>query len=98
MSRMCRKHAGSMAVSFRPRTVDEALKRIKWQQYSDKAVFGNAIVCNVRRPPESAEISNNEKPTVNTVKLGPDDQLMKCMYKITESMDQNTEHRMNGHL
>ena len=29
---------GSVAASFRPRTVDEALERMKWQQYSYKAV------------------------------------------------------------
>ena len=39
------KHAGSVAASFRPRTVDayEALERMKWQQYSDKAVFGTNV-------------------------------------------------------
>lgn len=86
------KHAGSMAASFRPRTVDEALERIKWQQYSDKAVFGNGVhTRNVRGTPESADFSDNEEPTVNTVQVGPNEQLMKCMNKITESMDQNTQ-------
>ncbi|VDI04227.1 Hypothetical predicted protein [Mytilus galloprovincialis] len=37
------KHAGSVAASFRHKAVDEALERIKWQQYNDKALSGQYV-------------------------------------------------------
>lgn len=37
------KYNGSVAASFMLRTVSGALKRMKWQQYSDKAVFSTNV-------------------------------------------------------
>ena len=86
------KHAGSVAASFRPRTVDEALERMKWQQYSDKAVFGtNVRTCNAREVLEPIDLLETEEPLVNTVKVGTNDQLAKSMDKAIESMERNTK-------
>jgi hypothetical protein len=85
------KYAESVAASYKLRTVDGALERIIWQQYSDKVVFGSSVrTRNLREALEPAEISDTEEPSVNVVKLGQNDPLMKCIDKLTESMDRNT--------
>lgn len=82
------KHAGSIAASFRPTTVDEALERIKWQQYNDKAVFGKGVrTRDYREVVDASDESDEEKTAVNLVKSEDTDQLVKCVEKISESVN-----------
>jgi hypothetical protein len=87
------KHAGSVAASFRPRTVDDALERIKWQQFNDKAVFGNSVrTRNARETLEPEDVSDSENPSVSTVKVGQNDPIVKCLDRVVENMNQNTKN------
>lgn len=43
----------------------------------------------MRETLELADVSDTEEPSVSTVKVSPNDQLVKCIDKIAENMDQN---------
>ena len=84
------KHAGSVASSFRPKSVDEALERIKWQQYNDKAVFGTGVrTRDTRENYDNADNCDGETQTVNSVKTEGRDPIVKCVEKISDSVDKN---------
>ena len=84
------KYAGSVAASFRPKTVDEALERIKWQQYNDKAVFGISVrTRDTRENYEDTDSGDGETQVVNSVTTEGRDPIVKCVEKISDSVDKN---------
>ncbi|VDI34907.1 Hypothetical predicted protein [Mytilus galloprovincialis] len=88
------KHAGSVAASFRPKTVDEALERIKWQQYNDKALFGQDVRTRNTREIQEPNSENFEENAfqVNNVKMDSQQQLVQSIDKLTENVDRNLKH------
>ena len=50
------KQVGSVAASFQPKSVEDALERIKWLQYSNQAIFGRTV--RTRDP--SIEVDNTD--------------------------------------
>ncbi|CAG2199404.1 unnamed protein product [Mytilus edulis] len=88
------KHAGSVAASFRPKTVDEALERIKWQQYNDKALFGQDVRTRNTREIQEPNSENFEDNAfqVNNVKMDSQQQLVQSIDKLTENVDRNLKH------
>ncbi|CAC5424755.1 unnamed protein product [Mytilus coruscus] len=72
------KNAGSTAASFRPKSVDEALERIKWQQYNDK---GDSQEPNSENCEDVIQVNN--------VKIDSQQQLVNSIDKLTENVDRN---------
>lgn len=83
------KKAGMVASSFRPKTVDEALERIKWQQYNDKAMYGPGVRTRDNRDRSIPnDDSDSESVIVNNVSSDTSE-LMKCMDKLSANVNQN---------
>lgn len=84
------KNAGSVAASFKPKTVDEALERIKWQQYNNKAVFGSTVrTRELRDTVEASGDTDGDDAAVNIVATDSKDQLSKSIDKLSETMDKS---------
>ena len=84
------KHAGSVASSFGPKTVEEALERIKWQQYNDTALFGPKV--RTRDPRDIQDLASEPgdgETLANVVKTESHDKIGKTMDKLSETLDKN---------
>ena len=68
------KNVGSVAASFQPKTVEDALERIKWLQHSNQAIFSGTV----RTKDPSIETDNTDV-SVNVTK--PEETTTKVMEK-----------------
>ena len=73
------KTVGSVAAPFQPKTVEDALERIKWLQHSNQAIFGGTV-----RTKGPSIKTDNTDVSVNVTK--PEETTTKVMEKHMDSI------------